>query len=120
MSGVALSSIYYGRGWWDEVDWVPVVTIIAGDSSSWSEFHSFYSPSERLYYYASGSGCSCSSFAFYFREKGDWWKTPREEELRNAILGYIDVAYRWSETEGANQRIAAIASLRDFKKGGAV
>lgn len=43
-------------------DWVTVAEL--GDGGyEWTEFKAFYSPSQRIYFWHGGSGCSCNSWS---------------------------------------------------------
>lgn len=43
-------------------DFIDVVDVDFGGGYDWDEFHAWYSPSKRRYFWAEGSGCSCSYF----------------------------------------------------------
>lgn len=98
MSGTALENVLWDYSsetpWFKTVDWIPVTSIDIGGGYDWEEFHAWYSPSARLYYYGSGGGCSCNSFGEYFRRVEDFAVTPRKEELRAAAMRFLDDSYR--------------------------
>lgn len=115
MSGTALENVLWDdystdAPWFKNVDWIPVTSIDLGGGYEWEEFHAWYSPSARLYYYGSGSGCSCNSFADDYHQLEDFESTPRKEELRAAALRFIDRSYR-SAHEVAEARNSAVADI---------
>lgn len=56
----------------EAADWVTVVEIGDGGSYDWTDFYSWYSPSERRYFWGSGSGCSCNSFTDDYSSVADF------------------------------------------------
>lgn len=52
-------------------DWVTVVEL--GDGGyEWEEFKVFYSPSQRMYFWHGGAGCSCNSWSDDVHSVGDF------------------------------------------------
>lgn len=80
----------YDRGdWWRRLDWVPVVDVDLGGGYEWDEFHAWYSVSERVYYWGSGSGCSCDSFTDNFHSVGDFANGRGRAEVMAALTSYF-------------------------------
>lgn len=73
-------------------DFVPVVSVDNGGGYEWDECHVWYSPEERRYYWASGSGCSCNSLSDDVRSKADLGVGDRDEAKR-AFRSYLDGSY---------------------------
>lgn len=54
------------------LDWTGVAHVDLGGGYDWEEFAVWFSPSQRIYYWASGAGCSCNSFGEGLRSVGDF------------------------------------------------
>lgn len=123
MAGTEVENVlwdYYSDvPWFKTVDWVPVTSIDLGTGYEWEEFHAWYSPQSRLYYYGSGSGCSCNSFSDYHRQISDFCTTPRKEELRAAAIAFVDGSYRSAREvfDARNQGVIDINSFSPRQKG---
>lgn len=66
MSGTAVEHVlseYTFKGDLKSLDFVPVVSVDFGGGYDWDEFHAWYSPSRRVYFWTSGAGCSCNSIS---------------------------------------------------------
>jgi len=116
MEGMKLADVlwdYSDDPWFNHVDWEPVVSIDLGESYSWEEFHAWYSPSKRVFYYGSGSGCSCNSFRDDYRRAEDFEVTPRREELKTAAIAFVDQSYRPAR-DVATLRNEAIATINSY------
>jgi len=88
--------IYYD--WVEDTDWVGVVDVDLGGGYDWNEFHAFYSPSRRIYFYGSESGCSCDSFSSYYWSEDQWQQATSKQELMAAINRYFDSLYTKRES----------------------
>lgn len=91
-------------GWWrdkpfENLDWVEVVDIDMGGGYDWSEFHAWYSPSTRQYYWGSGSGCSCDSFGDDFNKVGDFSNGPDRASVMKAITDWGTAYDRMTATQ---------------------
>lgn len=105
----------YDRGtWWRELDWVPVVSVDLGGGYDWNELHAWYSPSQRVYYWGSGSGCSCNSWREYFSSVADFENGQTRADLMAGIGRYFDDQYRDYPTD----RVAALAEANAFSPKG--
>jgi hypothetical protein len=117
MSGTRLIDVLYSydsdEPWFKTVDWVPVTSIDLGGGYDWEEFHAWWSPSARLFYYGSGSGCSCNSFSDDYRKVDDFSYTPRKEEVRAAARRFVDGSYRSARDvfQARNDAMADIAAF---------
>lgn len=90
-------------------DWVSVVSIDEGGGYDWAEFHSWYSPVARRYFWGSGAGCSCNYFAEGFSGFGDFASGDRPA-LMAAIREFADDhGYRIRPTELVDALMAANA-----------
>lgn len=74
-------------------DFVPVVDVNYGGGYEWDEFHAWYSPSRRRYFWASGSGCSCDYFGS-LAYKIDDFETGDRDALVAAVRAYHTNSYR--------------------------
>ncbi len=91
-------------------DWVPVAAIDWGGGYDWEEFHSFYNPSARQFFWVSGSGCSCDSIADNARTVGDFEHGDRAALIR-AINAFADESYR----QVAKDVVGAHAAVMAFR-----
>lgn len=104
-----LSDIFYYE-WHEGLDWVPVVSVDIGGGYDWDEFHAWYSPSARKYFWGSGSGCSCNSFSQEFYGPEDFSNGNRDA-LKSALGLYFDETYLNHNEE----RVRALSAVRDFR-----
>lgn len=111
MSGTAIKDLFgaYGHEWVDGLDWLPVVEVDLGGGWDWEEFHAWYSPTARRYFWGSGSGCSCDSFTDDFRSVGDFENGDRPA-LMAALNRYFDAMY----TQKPQERVRALTEANAF------
>ena len=109
MAGTQLTELFYSGDWFKEVDWVPVVSVDLGESYEWDEFHAWYSPSARRYFWASGAGCSCNDFSDGIGGESDFENGDRPA-LMAAIGRYFDEQYRNHPSE----RVRALSDANGF------
>lgn len=110
MSGTNIRDVFYSdRDWLDGLDWVPVVSVDLGGGYDWDEFHAWYSPTERRYFWGSGSGCSCNSFDDDFYNLSDFEDGDRPA-LMAAIGRYFDEQY----LNHPQERVRALAEANAF------
>lgn len=110
MSGTEIKDLFYGnREWLDGLDWVPVTSVDLGGGYDWDEFHAWYSPSARRYFWGSGSGCSCNSFSDDFYNVSDFEDGDRPA-LMAAVGRYFDGQYLNRPME----RVTALSDVNGF------
>ncbi|QPL14175.1 hypothetical protein SEA_MORRILL_21 [Microbacterium phage Morrill] len=83
----------------EDLDWVEVIDVDLGGGYDWDEFHAWYSPSQRVFYYASDSGCSCNSFGMFFNTVSDFQVTTDRPTLMKAITEWFDQTYNKRPSE---------------------
>ncbi|AXA97611.1 hypothetical protein [Microbacterium sp. PM5] len=95
----------------DDLDFVPVVDVDLGESYEWDEFHAWYSPSRRAYFWASGAGCSCNSFADDLRSLDDFENGRARADVMAALNRYFDGQYY----DRSQQRADALYTVNAFR-----
>ena len=96
-------------------DFVDVVDVDFGGGYEWDEFHAWYSPSKRRYFWAEGSGCSCN----YFGEdlyKLDDFSSGSKSDLESGLRSYLDEAYSARPADVLD----AVAKVKTFRASKAV
>lgn len=72
---------YRNREKLDALDWVGVAHMDLGSGYEWNEFAVWYSPSERRYFWLSGSGCSCNAFGDSVYSKDDFENGTKKDAI---------------------------------------
>lgn len=62
-------------------DWEPAVSLVFGDWE-WTEFHAYWSPSARRYFWHYDSGCSCNAWGEDLRTAADFENGDKDGLLR--------------------------------------
>lgn len=70
----------YGRDL--PTNWLPVTSIDLGCGYEWEEFHAFWSPTARRYFWHGSAGCSCNSWADDVDAEADFRNGGRADLLR--------------------------------------
>lgn len=90
-------------------DLVTVLSLNLGSGYSWNEFHAFYSPSRRRFFWASAAGCSCNSWSDYVGTLDDFENGLTRADVMSALN-------RWFDEEEASPdiRVRALAEINSF------
>jgi len=115
MAGTELSDLLehtYGLEELKNSDLVPVVSVNLGSGYDWEEFHAFFSPSRRRFFWASGAGCSCNSWHDGLRTLDDFENGVSRADVMAAMNRFFDESeeYRSSRVD----RIAKLAEVNSF------
>lgn len=114
-SGTAVEyvlSTYHFKGV-KELDFVPVVSIHLLEGYEWDEFHAWYSPSRRMYFWTSGSGCSCNSIADGIYSLDDLENGRARSDVMAAVNRYFDD--RHDSERYATDRADALYETNSFR-----
>lgn len=115
MAGTELSDLLEYSSGRDELkgsDLVPVVSVDLGSGYSWDEFHAFYSPSRRRFFWASGSGCSCNTWHDNIRTLDDFENGSTRADVMAALNRFFDEASEYKNHEST--RVAKLAEVNSF------
>ena len=93
-------------------DWQLVTLLNAGECYEWDEFHTYYSPSARRFFWGSGSGCSCNSFSDIYENESDFSNGSKADALR-ALKEYSEDTYR---NIGVHEYETAVREIKTFKE----
>lgn len=63
-------------------DWKHIAYATSGGGFDWEEFHCWYSPSERQYFWIYGSGCSCHDLSDLIPHKGSFENGSKQDAIR--------------------------------------
>ena len=94
----------------DSLDWVEVIDVCANLSYDWDEFHAWYSPKDRTYYWGADSGCSCSYYGYYIKSTSQFQSSQDKEVLARSLSEYLKDNH-YSHDDRARYK----AALREFK-----
>lgn len=89
-------------------DFVPVLFVDEG-GYEWAEFHAWYSPGQRRYFWSGQTGCSC--FSYEVSSLGDLQVGSRDDLLRS-IKEWVEDDAKCYGVDG----IAVMQAARDFKE----
>lgn len=107
----ALDDLYIRFDGFDALDFVPVVDVDLGEAYEWDEFHAWYSPSRRAFFWASGSGCSCNSFGDELTSLDDFENGQSRADVMAAVNRYFDGQYM----DRPQERVAALHTINAFR-----
>lgn len=93
-------------------DWQHIASAEANIAYEWDEFHVWYSPSERQYFWIYGSGCSCNDLSDLIETKESFENGSRDDALRALKREGDD---EWSSIPKAAIR-ACRDKIRQFKE----
>lgn len=96
------------------LDLVPVVDVDLGLGYQWNEFHAWYSPNKRRFYWASGSGCSCNHLGWNYRAFADL-NVGTKPELEAAVRAYFDELF---VEPNPDTLLRAVREVRTFRTRG--
>ena len=74
------------------VDWVPVASHESGGGYDWIDFHAFWSPSARRYFWDGDAGCSCNSWGDNLYRLSDF-RVGNKAALQRAFREFADEHY---------------------------
>lgn len=111
MSAKQLTDVVYDFEGLYDLDFIPVVSVDLGISYEWDEFHAWFSPSRQMYFWGSGSGCSCNSFADGFRSIQDFENGRERSDVMAALNRYFDAQYE----NHPQERVAALYDVNSFR-----
>lgn len=89
-------------------DFVPVLSLDEGHYE-WAEFHAWYSPGQRRYFWLGQTGCSC--YSYEVSSLGELQVGSRDDLLRS-IHEWVQGEAQYYNVDG----IAAQQAARDFKE----
>lgn len=95
----------------DALDFVPVASVSFGGGYDWDEFHAWYSPSRRMFFWASGSGCSCNSIGDDICSVDDLENGRDRRDVMAAIGRYFDDRYG----DKPGDRVEALGEINAFR-----
>lgn len=101
---------YRNREKIEALDWIGVAHIDLGSYYSWEEFAVWYSPSERRYFWLSGSGCSCSSLGDDAYSKDDFGNGTKADAIA-AGNRFCDE----SDRDAASSSVALSQAIASFR-----
>lgn len=96
----------------DPMDLVPVTSVNLGGGYDWDEFHAWYSPSRRVYYWASDSGCSCNSFGDGLDSIDDFENGRSRADVMAGANRYFDD----QDTNPAQERVRVLHEINSFNE----
>lgn len=91
-------------------EWLEVSSVDYGESYEWDEAHVFYNPADKMFYWASGSGCSCNWINDDYHSISDFGVGNRKQAIQ-FMQDYVSDSYRGQEID--RQREAD--RIRNFK-----
>lgn len=94
-----------------ENELIEVVAIDLAESYEWEEFHAWYSPARRVYFWASGSGCSCNAFGDDIRSLDDLQNGRERSDVMAAVNAFFDESYR----DAPSDRVDALYRVNTFQ-----
>lgn len=98
------------RDWAEGLDFVEVVDVDFGGGWEWDEFHAWYSPSKRRYFWSYGAGCSCNSWGDELYKIDDL-SNGSKADLERALRSYLDDAYNVR----ASDVLDAVRQVKTFR-----
>lgn len=102
--------VYYDRAHAMPTDWVHVASIDEGGGYDWTEFHAFWSPTDRRYFWAGDAGCSCNAWGDGIHGAGDFENGDRSA-LTRAIRAFVN-----DYSVSATAALDAMVAVRTFKE----
>lgn len=93
-------------------DFVEVVDVNFGGGYEWDEFHGWYSPSKRRYFWTSGSGCSCNSLGDDIYKISDL-SDGAKADLERALRAYLEYSYPYPAHP--SDALRAVAQVKQFR-----
>lgn len=103
--------IYSPRALDMPADWVYVASIDSGGGYEWVEFHAFWSPTARRYFWRGDSGCSCNSWRDGVYGAGDF----RNGDRFALIRAIREFAKEHDYFVSAAEALDAVAAVQAFK-----
>lgn len=114
MSGTPVEHVlseYRFKGDLKSLDFVPVVSVDFGGGYDWDEFHAWYSPSRRVFFWTSGAGCSCNSISDDIYSIDDLENGRERADVMAAVRSYFDGRY----DDKPGDRVEALAEVNAFR-----
>lgn len=99
------------KDWAKDLDFIEVVDLIGG-GYDWDEFHGWYSPSRRRYFWDYGSGCSCSSWGDELYKLDDMMNGSKVD-MERSLREFMDGAYSFVPSDVLD----AVAQVKRFRPG---
>lgn len=98
------------RDWAKELDFIEVVDVNLGGGYQWDEFHGWYSPSRRRYFWSGDGGCSCNAWGDNLYKLDDL-ENGSKDDMERAMRSYLDGVYNVS----ASDVLDAVRQVKTFR-----
>ncbi|SFR75863.1 hypothetical protein SAMN05428970_1981 [Agromyces sp. CF514] len=81
----------------------------------WTDWVAWYSPTRRMYFVASGSGCSCNSLTDDYYTLGDFVSFHSKETLKADLVSFINDRYEYTDLRNRPRLDDNLAAINSFK-----